>query len=128
MVSVEKKNSKSDRIVLHSKELYRNLREWAELKIQLILFEFRESAWNKRKQICLALFVCFLLAVSVIFLLFAAALWLGILFNNVIWGLLVISGMMLLTSWLIYQWGLKPSKTNLNKTDQQTSFTHGESQ
>ena len=111
MVSERTKTKKSDRITLHSKELIRNLHEWVELKIQLAVSEFRDSIWDQRKKIVLALVLCFSLLLSVTFLLTATALWLGVLLNSQIWGFFILAMMMALTSWLIYQLTFKSSKS-----------------
>ena len=126
MVSEERKKRKSDRITLHSKELYRNLHEWVELKIQLTVSEFRDSIWDQRKKIVLAIIVCFSILLSVVFLLIATAIWLGNILNNLIWGFLITALLMSVASWLIYHLALKTPNIDIDQPNQLTSETHGQ--
>ena len=123
----ERAGRKADRISLHSRELAKNLQDWVELRFQLIVLSYWEFVQQNRKAIYVAIVAGFTSAVSVVFLLVAAALGVGSLLGSTIWGFVVIGGMMTIVACVFCRWAVqsKVSSININKTNLVTHETDG---
>ena len=122
------KTSKSDRITLHSKELVKNLQAWLDLRVQLAGWQYWETILQNRKTIYAVIAAGFLLAVSVIFLLLAAALGLGFLLGHMIWGFVSVGVITGIGAWLLSRLAVRltaPEVKNIDRTITETNGQNG---
>ncbi len=122
------KTSKSDRITLHSKELVKNLQAWLDLRVQLAGWQYWETILQNRKTIYAVIVTGFLLTVSVIFLLLAAALGLGFLLGHMIWGFVSVGVITGVGAWLLSRLAIRltaPEVKNIDRTITETNGQNG---
>lgn len=122
------KTSKSDRITLHSKELVKNLQAWLDLRVQLAGWQYWETILQNRKTIYAVIVAGFLLTVSVIFLLLAAALGLGFLLGHMIWGFVSVGVITGVGAWLLSRLAIRltaPEVKNIDRTITETNGQNG---
>lgn len=122
------KTSKSDRITLHSKELVKNLQAWLDLRLQLAGWQYWETILQNRKTIYAVIAAGFLLAVSVIFLLLAAALGVGFLLGHIIWGFISVGVITGVGAWLLSRLVVRltaPEVKNIDRTITETNGQNG---
>ncbi len=122
------KTSKSDRITLHSKELVKNLQDWLDLRVQLAGWQYWDTILQNRKTIYAVVAAGFLLAVSVIFLLLAAALGLGFLLGHIIWGFISVGVITGVGAWLLSRLAVRsmnPETENIDRTITETNGQNG---
>ncbi len=117
----ERGGRKADRISLHSRELARNLQDWAELRIRLVVLRYWEAVQQNRKAIYILIAAGFMLAVSVTFLLIAAALWAGDLLESRTGGFVLVGGIMVVIGFVLCWWAVQSRVHNINKPDDVTN-------
>lgn len=122
------KTSKSERITLHSKELVKNLQAWLDLRVQLAGWQYWDTILQNRKTIYVVIAAGFLLAVSVIFLLLAAALGVGVLLGDIIWGFVSVGVITGVGAWLLIRLAVRlraPEVENIDRTITETNGQNG---
>lgn len=122
------KTSKSERITLHSKELVKNLQDWLDLRVQLAGWQYWDTILQNRKTIYVVIAAGFLLAVSVIFLLLAAALGVGVLLGDIIWGFVSVGVITGVGAWLLIRLAVRlraPEVENIDRTITETNGQNG---
>ena len=122
------KTSKSERITLHSKELVKNLQAWLDLRVQLAGWQYWDTILQNRKTIYVVIAAGFLLAVSVIFLLLAAALGIGVLLGDIIWGVVSVGVITGVGAWLLIRLAVRlraPEVENIDRTITETNGQNG---
>ena len=122
------KTSKSERITLHSKELVKNLQAWLDLRVQLAGWQYWDTILQNRKTIYVVIAAAFLLAVSVIFLLLAAALGVGVLLGDIIWGFVSVGVITGVGAWLLIRLAVRlraPEVENIDRTITETNGQNG---
>lgn len=122
------KTSKSERITLHSKELVKNLQAWLDLRVQLAGWQYWDTILQNRKTIYVVIAAGFLLAVSVIFLLLAAALGVGVLLGDIIWGVVSVGVITGVGAWLLIRLAVRlraPEVENIDRTITETNGQNG---
>lgn len=122
------KTSKSERITLHSKELVKNLQAWLDLRVQLAGWQYWDTILQNRKTIYVVIAAGFLLAVSVIFLLLAAALGVGVLLGGIIWGFISVGVITGVGAWLLIRLAVRlraPEVENIDRTITETNGQNG---
>ncbi len=122
------KTSKSDRITLHSKELVKNLQAWLDLRVQLAGWQYWDTILQNRTTIYAVIAAGFLFAVSVIFLLLAAALGLGFLLGHIIWGVISVGVITGVGAWLLSRLAVRlmnPETENIDHTITETNGQNG---
>lgn len=122
------KTSKSERITLHSKELVKNLQAWLDLRVQLAGWQYWDTILQNRKTIYVVIAAGFLLAVSVIFLLLAAALGVGVLLGDIIWGFIFVGVITGVGAWLLIRLAVRlraPEVENIDRTITETNGQNG---
>ncbi len=120
------KTRKSDRITLHSKELVRNLQAWLDLRVQFAGWQYWDTVMQNRKTIYVVIATGFFLAVSVIFLLLAAALGAGLLLGHIIWGFASVGVMTGLGAWLLFRLAVRLINPAVEPTDCTITETNGQ--
>ena len=98
-----RENSKVDRISLHARELIKEFQSWLDLRVQLAGFQYWDLIQQNRKTIFVAIATAFTCIISIIFMLIAAALGLGILLGHQVWGFVCIGGAMGVCTGLLYR-------------------------
>ncbi len=125
MVEERAKRSKADRISQHSRELVRNLQGWVDLRLQLSIVQYLESALRNRKRIGGAIAAGFAFVLAITFLLIAVALWLGLLLGNPIWGFILIGAIMAVATLIFYLLATQSKDIKTNQTKRIISETNG---
>lgn len=120
------KTSKSDRITLHSKELIKNLQAWLDLRVQLAGWQYWDTILQNRKTIFAVIAAGFLLAVSVIFLLIAAALGVGSLLGQTVWGFVSVGVIMGVGAWLLSRLAVRLMNPEIDNIDRTITETNGQ--
>ena len=120
------KTSKSDRITLHSKELIKNLQAWLDLRVQLAGWQYWDTILQNRKTIYAVIAAGFLLAVSVIFLLLAAALGVGFLLGHIVWGFVSVGVIMGLGAWFLSRLAVRLTNPEIENIDRTITETNGQ--
>ncbi|MXW15478.1 MAG: phage holin family protein [Rhodothermaceae bacterium] len=120
------KTSKSDRITLHSKELIKNLQAWLDLRVQLAGWQYWDTILQNRKTIYAVIAAGFLLAVSVIFLLIAAALGVGFLLGHIIWGFVSVGVIMGVGAWCLSRLTVRLMNPEIENIDRTITETNGQ--
>ena len=120
------KTSKSDRITLHSKELVKSLRAWLDLRVQLVGWQYWDTILQNRKTIYAVIAAGFSLAVSVIFLLLAAALGLGFLLGHIIWGFVSVGVITGVGAWLLGRLAVRLTNPEIENIDRTITETNGQ--
>lgn len=120
------KTSKSDRITLHSRELIKNLQAWLDLRVQLAGWQYWDTILQNRKTIYAVITAGFLLAISVIFLLLAAALGVGFLLGHIIWGFVTVGVIMGVGAWLLSRLVVRLTNPEIENIDRTITETNGQ--
>ena len=120
------KTSKSDRITLHSKELVKNLHAWLDLRVQLAGWQYWDTILQNRKTIYAVIAAVFLLAVSVIFLLLAAAMGVGFLLGHIIWGFVSVGVIIGVGAWLLSRLVVRLTNPEMENIDRTITETNGQ--
>ncbi|MCY3630678.1 MAG: phage holin family protein [Rhodothermaceae bacterium] len=120
------KTSKSDRITLHSKELIKNLQAWLDLRVQLAGWQYWDTILQNRKTIYAVIAAGFLLAISVIFLLIAAALGVGFLLGHIVWGFVSVGVIMGVGAWLLSRLTVRLMNPEIENIDRTITETNGQ--
>lgn len=109
-----------------SKELVKSIQAWLDLRVQLAGWQYWDTILQNRKAIYIVGASIFSIAISVIFLLLAAAWGLGLLFGHTIWGLLLIGVLMGMGAWIFCRLAtrsINPKDEHIDRTITETNGT-----
>lgn len=91
-----------DRIADNTRGLIEDVKEWIDLKVQLVQLEIEQKIETLANQVVSTFLVIVLAAVTALFILVAAALGLGQWLGHPAWGFLAVSGALGLVTILIH--------------------------
>jgi hypothetical protein len=90
--------NKVERISDHSKGLFADMREWMDLKVELVKLEVQHELETKKNEFIVLGFVGSVSAVALLFLLTAIAFGLGAWLGHPAWGFLIVAGVLFLVA------------------------------
>ena len=105
---------KLERITQHTKGLVEDMRAWVDLKMQLTKLEIDEKIDEKMNQAIIGIIVGVIAFLALVFGLTALALGLGAWLGHAAWGFLLVAGVLVLVTGLL--WALKPKMVAPSKS------------
>lgn len=89
------------RIAHESRALFDDLREWVDLRVQLIQVDVEERIEKAANEIMSMVLVMVMALFTMVFLLHGLAIWLGTLLGGAQWGYLIIGAFLGFLTWMI---------------------------
>jgi hypothetical protein len=89
------------RIALESRALFDDLREWVDLRVQLIQVDVEERIQQAANEIMSIVLVMVLALFTMVFLLHGVAVWLGSLLGGLHWGYLMVGAFLGCVTWVV---------------------------
>jgi len=99
--SQPKDSGRIDRIADQTKGLVEDIKEWVDLRVQLIQFELEEKFETVANQLLSTFLVLILAFITLMFALVAASLGIGKLLGDPLWGFLVVTGVLALATIIV---------------------------
>ncbi|QXD16092.1 phage holin family protein [Rhodocaloribacter litoris] len=90
-----------ERIALHTRGLVEDVKEWVDLKIQLVQVQIEERIEERLNRAALGVVLGVVVLLALVFALTAAALGLGAWLGHSAWGFLVVAGVLLVVAGLL---------------------------
>ena len=97
-----------------------------DLRVQLAGWQYWDTILQNRKTIYAVIAAGFLLAVSVIFLLIAAALGVGFLLGHTVWGFVSVGVIMGVGAWLLSRLAVRLTNPEIDNIDRTITETNGQ--
>lgn len=91
-----------DRIADQTRGLIEDIKEWIDLKVQLVQIELEERFESLANQILATLLVIVLAATTALFALIAGALAIGNWLGDPLWGFLIVTGVLALVTVVVH--------------------------
>lgn len=111
-----KGTKKVERIAQQSKELFDDVKEWIDLKIKFTRLEIEAELNAVKQDVFFGAVVAVLGVLGLIFALLTAALGLGAWLGHPAWGFLIVTVVLLLTTFVVYQVHFEQGKKKKKKS------------
>lgn len=125
MVNKSVENSRAERIALHYKGFISSLQSWLELRIELAGHQYLEQILQNKRVIFVVLLTGLSVVLAVTFILVAAALGLGALLGNTVWGFASVGAVMGVLAWFLGRYAVRPKENEVTAVVEITDKKNG---
>ena len=94
----ERRRNPVSRLAGESRALFDDLREWVDLRVQLVQVDIEERIEKAANEVIAIIMVVVLGLFALLFLLHGLAIWLGEILGGLHWGYLIVAGVLGLTT------------------------------